>query len=467
MADVQGHIGMGEVAKSLGMKDKVDRKIKLVFLGAGSGFLESLVFDCMRIPGMNEVELVLVDIDTERLELAHQLCNKIVEAKGLRWSVAATTNRREVLPGADYVINCIEVSGTACVRHDYEIPKKYGVDQCIGDTCGPGGIMKGLRTVPVFLEVLKDMEELCPEAPVFNYTNPMSILCLAAHEASPVKVYGFCHGIQHTSSTLARYAGVPYEDMTWQCAGVNHIAWFTELRHAGRDLYPLLKQKIEEDQDLYEADPVRFDMMKHFGYFMTESSGHFSEYLPYYRKRDDLREKYCRPGYKGGSGFYAENWPTWRQEGDQNRREIIAGEKGFTNRKGKDLTLRTNEYASYVIEAMETNRPFVAYLTVSNESGLISNLPRDNVAEVACLVNRNGIQPTEFGTLPHQCAAVCDWNSRSYKLAAIACLERDREAAIHAMMVDPLTAAVCSPSEIRSMAEELFDAEKSFLPEGF
>jgi alpha-galactosidase len=429
---------------------------KIVFLGAGSFFFERLFIDVLNIPGANEGEMALVDIDPERLALAEQLGRKLVERTSSRWTVTAATDHRDALVGARYVINCIEVSGVTCVRHDNDIPAKHGIDQCIGDTAGPGGLFKGLRTFPAFHKILKAVETLCPDAWVLNYTNPMSILCLAAARSSRAKLIGLCHSVQGTSHQLAEYAGVPCDRMRWRCGGINHLSWFTELTHDGRDLYPVLFEKARNDPATYEKDPVRFDVMLHFGHFVTESSGHLSEYLPYYRKRRDLLKKYCRDGYLGGSGFYAREWPSWRQNCDNERRRRIAGAEPIA-------TQRSGEYASYIIEAMETDAPFVVHATVPN-TGLIDNLPQDGVVEVACTVDRNGITPRPFGKLPPQCAAVCDWNMRMYDLAATACIEKSREAAARALMLDPLTAAVCCPAEIRRMTEELFEAEREFLP---
>lgn len=459
MAQEDAHKGMGEVAESLGYKDKVSRPLTIVFLGAGSGFVEPLFNDILQTPGATG-EFRLVDIDERRLELAHKIVQHYLDYYGRSdWTITSTTDRRQALPGADYVISCVEVSGIDCVAFDYEIPLKYGVDQCIGDTGGPGGLMKALRTVPVWLDIVADIEELCPDAYVFNYTNPMSIMCLSTAMVSDANVFGFCHSVQGDSRGLAKAAGIGYDELEWECAGVNHLAWFTRLMHNGEDLYPMLHDKARTDKEWYEGNPVRCDMMLEFGYWISESSGHLSEYLPYYRKRDDLKEKYLRDKYRGGSGFYATEWPKWRKGRDEGIVKALAGEKEF--KPGP----RSHEYASYCIEAIETNRPFVAHLTVPN-TGLISNLPA-GVVEVACLCNRTGITPTYYGELPPHCATLCEWNMRMYELAAIACVERDREAAVHSLMVDPLTAAVCSPAEIRAMAEELFEAEKKFMPEGF
>ena len=311
-----GHFEHGKKANHLGILERVGRPMKIVFLGAGSGFFEKLFIDILNIPGADEGRMALVDVDAERLELAEQLGEAIVKAMGKRWTVTADSDRRRALPRADYVINCIEVSGVDCVRLDNDIPARYGVDQCIGDTIGPGGLFKALRTVPVFLEVLEDVEQLCPDAWLLNYTNPMSIMCLAAAYAGEANVVGLCHSVQGTSHQLADYAGVPYDQMRWRCGGINHLAWFTELTHHGEDLYPVLFEKARNDKETYELDPVRFDVMLHFGHFVTESSGHLSEYVPYYRKRRELVEKYCREGYRGGSGFYAGRRPRWRADCD-------------------------------------------------------------------------------------------------------------------------------------------------------
>jgi len=454
--NTQGHFAHSKRLGTLGMHDSIRRPIKVVFLGAGSGFLEQLFIDILSIPGADCGQIALVDIDAERLDLAEKLCRRIVELKSAGWTVSASTDRRELLGGADYIINCIEVSGVDCVRFDNDIPARYGVDQCIGDTIGPGGLFKALRTVPVFLDVLEDVEAICPEAWVLNYTNPMSIMCLAAAMASYANVVGLCHSVQGSSRRLAEYCRVPYDQLKWSCGGINHMAWFTELSHDGRDLYPDLIAKVQADADLWERDPVRFDMMIHFGAFVTESSGHCSEYVPYYRKRPELIEKYCRDEYLGGSGFYADQWPGWRTASDVRRRDILSGSVEIK-------ADRSVEYASRIIEAMETNRPVVIHGSVPN-GGLIENLPSDGVVEVACLADRNGITPTSFGLLRPQLAGLCRSNMGMYELAAIACVEKSRAAAEQALMLDPLTAAVCSPAEIRKMTAELFEAQAEFLP---
>jgi alpha-galactosidase len=295
-------------------------------------------------------------------------------------------------------------------------------------------------------------------------------------------VFGCCHGIQGTSHILAARAGVPYEEMVWECAGINHLAWFTKLEHNGLDLYPRLMRQARADVNRalrkgparrykrislsrwdipgYEQDLIRKDMMLHFGAFMTEGSGHFSEYIPYYRKRADLLKKYARPGYAGGSSFYADNWPKWRAAADRGRSDMVRGKEpiGWP---------RTWEYASWIVEAREKNSPVRVHLNVMNQhhggGPLISNLMYDGCVEVACMVNRNGVQPTVYGRLPANMAALCESNMRVFDLGANAAIHKSVELAIQALTLDPLTAAVCSPAEIKKMTLELFAAEKNFL----
>src|SRR5215813_5919603 len=316
---------------------------KVTNIGAGSAvFARQVMTDILAIDSLDRGTFALVDIDSERLDLARRIAERLVARAGKDWRVVASTERRDVLADSSFVVNSIEVAGRENVHHDYDIPLTYGVDQCIGDTIGPGGIFKALRTGPTWLEILEDVRRLCPEAIVLNYTNPMSILTLAAIRASGLQVVGLCHSVQSTSRLLARFLDMPYEDLERRCAGINHNAWFTELSAAGRDLYPRLRE-VARTPAIYEQDPVRFEVMMHFGAFVTESSGHFSEYVPYFRKRPDLVERYCREGYLGGTGFYADNWPTWRKKNDDSIREMLAGSHAMPFE-------RSHEYGSFIVE---------------------------------------------------------------------------------------------------------------------
>lgn len=472
---------------------RVRRPIRVAFLGAGSTFCPKLCRDVMMIEGAERGELRLVDVDTDRLQLTAQVVEGIVRDLGREggWSVQATSDQRQGLAGVEYVICCVEVSGLDCVGFDNDIPLQYGVDQCIGDTIGPGGVFKGLRTGPVIISILRDMVELCPGALLLNYSNPMCMMCLAAGRAFPqVPMVGLCHSVQGTSHLLADYAGVPYEELHWACAGINHLAWFTKLEHNGRDLYEdrLIAQfradiaaglreaaeglaahdaKHDEgvEQPYEQRDLVRKDMCVHFGAFITESSGHLSEYLPYYRKSDAGRAL-LRRAYHGGSRFYAGHWPAWRASMDQERRRWVSGEASI------ELE-RSWEYASWIIEAIEKNASLRIHGNVMNmpsgscgEVGkLITNLPGDGCVEVACLVDGNGVQPTRFGSLPPQMAAICSSNMAVFDLAADAIAYRSRVAATHALMLDPLCSAVLTPTEIQSMADEMFAAQAGYLPD--
>jgi len=463
-----GHIAHSKSAEEKGLPGQMRRPIKVTVMGAGSGFTPTLVRDILQIPGEQGGTVALVDIDTNRLDTMHKLIGKVIEFQGkTNWKVESSADRTQVLPGTDYIIICVEVSGTGSVRFDNDIPLKYGVSQCIGDTIGPGGLFKSLRTIPVWLDILKDAERLCPQAIVLNYTNPMSMMCLAAARTSFMPVVGLCHSVQGTGHLLAGRAGIPYDEMVWECAGINHLAWFTKLEHQGKSLYPILVEKAQRDvygtgEGREDSDIVRKDMMLHFGAFITESSGHLSEYLPYYRKRPELIERYTRTGYDGTTSFYADNWPNWRRSADETRLKMLNGEIGLEQK-------RSWEYGSWIIEAREKDVPHRIHGNVLNSVGdssgtLISNLPADGVVEVACMIDANGINPTRYGSLPPQMAALCDWNMRMYDLGATAAIERSKEAAIHALMLDPLTAACCSPAEIKAMTLELFDAEAEYLP---
>lgn len=427
---------------------------KVTFVGAGSAvFARQLMTDILAVDGIDQGTFALVDLDAARLELARKIGERLVELSGKRWTVQATTDRADVIEGSDYVINSIEVAGLKHVRADYDIPKRYGVDQCIGDTIGPGGIFKALRTGPVWLDIIADVARLAPRAVVLNYTNPMSILTLAAARSADLEVVGLCHSVQGTSRQLATYLAIPYDQLTWQCAGINHNAWFTTLQRDGQDLYPLLRERAKI-AEIYEQDPVRFEVMLHLGAFVTESSGHFSEYVPYFRKRPDLLAKYTRPGYLGENGFYANNWPEWRRANDELIASMLRGETPVP-------TARSHEYASTIVEAIELGREASIHGNVRNR-GWIENLP-DGCVEVECRVGRGGLKPVRFGALPEQLAALNRSHMAVHELVVEALLESDRSKAKYALMLDPLTAAVCSLEEIDRLFEEMWEAERSSL----
>lgn len=428
--------------------------VKVTLIGAGSAvFARQLMTDVLAIDGLEDGVFALVDIDAARLDLAKRIAERLVELSGKKWKVEASTNRMDVLEGTDYVINSIEVAGLQNVRFDYDIPMRYGVDQCIGDTIGPGGIFKALRTGPAWLDIVADVEQVAPDAVAMNYTNPMSILTLAALRSSDLQVVGLCHSVQGTSRQIAGYLDIDYQDLDWQCAGINHNAWFTKLERAGENLYPRLRERAR-DPEIYEQDPVRFEVMLNLGAFVTESSGHFSEYVPYFRKRPDLIKKYMRPGYLGESGFYANNWPRWRRVNDESIEAMLKGERPIPLE-------RSLEYGADIIEGIEDGKVARIHGNVLNK-GAIDNLPPGCV-EVECTVDRGGIHPTHFGALPEQLAALNRSHMAVHELVVEALMERDRQKAKYALMLDPLTAAVCSVEEIDRLFDEMWAAERESL----
>src|SRR5450759_3088859 len=399
---------------------------KVTFVGAGSAvFARQLITDILAVDGLDSGTFALVDVDLARLELARQIAERLVALSGKRWTVSASTDRTEVLEGSDYVINSIEVAGLEHVRADYAIPKRYGVDQCIGDTIGPGGQGEDRHRVAVV-----------------DYAR-----------SSDMEVVGLCHSVQGTSRQLASYLDIPYDRITWRCAGINHNAWFTTLEQDGEDLYPLLRRRAASPE-IYERDPVRFEVMLHLGAFVTESSGHFSEYVPYFRKRPDLLARYTRAGYLGESGFYANNWPDWRRANDELIASMLRGETPVPTERG-------HEYASAIVEAIELGREATIHGNVVNK-GWIDNLP-DGCVEVECRVDRGGLHPVHFGPLPEQLAALNRSHMAVHELVVQALFERDRQKAKCALMLDPLTAAVCSLEEIDRLFEEMGEAERGSL----
>ncbi len=438
---------------------------KVVLIGAGSmKFTATLVNDILSTPALQNTHFALVDIDPERLELARKLVQAIIDHHGTAAQVAVPADRRLALAGADYVILTILVGGTEAYRLDIEIPMKYGVGQCVGDTLGPGGIFRGLRTIPVLLDICHDMAELCPDALLLNYTNPMAILCMALAKGTNVRHVGLCHSVQGTAQMLATWIGAPYEEVSHWVAGINHQAWFLEFRWKGEDVYPLLRKRLQ-DPAIIGQEPVRTDLMKYFGYFVTESSGHASEYGPYFRKSEaqvaELVTRFTSP---------ADDWFDWGRTGGCLRRDQKQLEE-FTDTIRRQSELReripaerSREYCSYIIAAIETNQPTTINGNVPNQN-LITNLPEGCCVEVPCLVDGNGIRPCFVGELPEQLAALNRTNVNVQLLTVQGSLTGDREAIYHAAMLDPLTAAVCTLPQIRAMVDELFEAEESWLPQ--
>ena len=433
---------------------------RIVLTGAGSTvFTRNLCSDILLAPALQESTIVLMDIDADRLEQARGVVQAIADHRGVKPTIEATTDRREALRGADYVITTIQIGGLDAYTHDIEIPLRYGVGQCIGDTLGPGGVFRALRTIPVILDICRDMDEVAPDALLLNYVNPMAMVCWAVARDTGRPHVGLCHSVQGTAEMLAKWLDVPPPEMVYRCAGINHLAFYLSLSHDGEDLYPRLRETVERPE-IESQEPVRIDLFRHFGHFVTESSPHASEYVPYFRKTEELVEKtlvsrmdpnrYPRGwsvGRSAGPLRYIQSHPDWKS--------------GVPSEIPDD---RTHEYGSYIIEAMETGEPFVLNGNVPN-THLIANLPLGSCVEVPCLVDRNGIQPTTVGALPPQLAALMRTNIAVQELTVEAALTGNTDALHHAVALDPLTAAICTLPQIHAMVEELLIAEEQWLPQ--
>jgi alpha-galactosidase len=448
--------------------------LKLAFIGAGSlVFTRNLCSDILLVPALQNCTLALMDIDPARLEQARQVVQTIVDRRGLKTRIEATTDRRAAIRRADYVVTTFQQGGLEAYRTDIEIPQRYGVEQCVGDTLGPGGVFRALRTIPVLLDICRDMDARAPDALLLNYVNPMSANCWAVARAAGRPHVGLCHSVQGTSELLARWVGVSHHEVVYRCAGINHQAFFLEFRRRDRDLYPLIWQAIEKPE-IYAAEPVRIELMKHFGYFVTESSGHASEYVPYFRKTARMVEQDLVPRFKNPE----DHWFNWGRTGGylhycterlsrfQNEHAmLIAGGSSQSARGSGEIVPaeRTHEYGSFIVEAIETHRPTVIAGNVPN-AGLIANLPPGCCVEVPCLVDGRGIQPTVVGAMPPQLAALNRTNINVQELTVEAALTGSRDAIYHAVMLDPLTAAVCTLDQIHALVDEMIQVQADWLP---
>jgi alpha-galactosidase len=460
---------------------------KITFIGAGSTvFAKNLMGDILSYPELQDVTLSLHDIDEERLRTSEIVAHQVAKVTGARPTIEATTERRRALDGADYAIAMIQVGGyKPGTVTDFEIPKKYGLRQTIADTLGIGGIMRGLRTIPVLLDMCRDMEELCPDVTFLQYVNPMAMNCWAISRATSIKTVGLCHSVQGTAMQLARDIGVPYEDINYTCAGINHMAFYLtfERRTNGEseDLYPRIRQVLEEGR-VPDDNRVRYEIFKHFGYFVTESSEHFAEYVPWFIKRDrpDLLEEFNIPldEYIRRCEVQITGWGFMRQklenpELDLSEEFAAAMRKaGVEEAKLPRMVQRfenihevrqSHEYGSGIIHSMETGERRVFNGNVPNH-GLIDNLPEGCCVEVPCLVDKNGIQPTSVGTLPIQLAALMQTNINVQALTVEAALTRQREHIYHAAMLDPHTAAELDLNQIHDLVDDLIEAHGDWLP---
>ena len=434
---------------------------KIAFIGAGSlGFTRGLVRDILTFPLLKDATLSLMDIDPERLDFARQAVQRIVDMGHYPAKVEATLDRAEALAGADVVLVTILAAPTEIWRHDIEIPKKYGVDTNIGDTRGPSGIFRFLRTAPVMLSIAKDMEKYCPDATMLNYTNPMAMLCRTMLGETSIQLTGLCHSVQGTAEMLARWIGAPMDEVTYTCAGINHMAWYLKYEWKGEDAYPLIRKAVSEQPEVYNQEIVRNEMFLNLDYYVTESSGHNSEYNWWFRKRPDLIEKYCTTGTGWNPGEYAyivkeyeKREHTWKDE----------AKKWFASDTPISLE-RGHEYAAYIINALQGGEPFTFNGNVLN-TGLVTNLPQGACVEVPVWVSKKGFEPVHVGALPPQCAALTNLSSQIEEMTVEAALTGNPRLVFQAIANDPLTAAVCSLAEIKQMVNEMLEKNCQYLPQ--
>ncbi|MCD6520832.1 MAG: alpha-galactosidase [Anaerolineae bacterium] len=432
---------------------------KIAFIGAGSfGFTRNLVRDILTFPLLRDATLALMDIDAERLDFIKRAVDRIIAEGNYPAKVEVTMDRAEALKGADAVICTILAGGVQVWRHDIEIPAKYGVDINVGDSRGPAGIFRALRTIPVMLDIAHDIERYCPDAIFLNYTNPMAMLVRAIMRETDVLVTGLCHSVQGTAAMLARWIGAPIEEIDYLCAGLNHQAWYLKYEWNGKDAYPLIREAVKKPE-IYNEEIVRNEMFLHLGYYVTESSGHNSEYNWWFRKRPDLIERYCTHGTGWNPGTHAYILKEYLKREKNWKNDII---KWLEDPKPLNLE-RGHEYAAYIINAYMGGEPFKFNGNVANK-GLITNLPEDACVEVPVYVDRSGINPIHVGALPPQCAALNNITVASEEMAVEGCLTGDPTLVFQAIAYDPLTAAVLSLAEIKQMVNEMFEQNKDYLP---
>ena len=435
---------------------------KITFIGAGSlGFTAGLVRDILTFPRLQDATISLMDIDAERLGFAQKAATKLVEAGNHPAKVEATLDRVEALKGADVVLTTILSGSTEVWRHDIEIPKRYGVDINVGDTRGPSGIFRFLRTLPDMQAIVRDMEEHCPDAVLLNYTNPMAMLCAALQRETFIPVTGLCHSVQGTAMMLADWIGAPHDEITYTCAGINHMAWYLDYVWNGKDAYPLIHKAITEREEVYNEEQVRNEVYLALGYYITESSGHNSEYNWWFRKRPDLIEKYCTHGTGWNPGEYAYILKEY-----QNREDTW--KDMFTKRLeaplSEDDLRRGHEYATHIINALMGGEAFKFNGNVPN-TNLVTNLPQGACVEVPVFVDKAGFQPVHVGALPPECALMTNLSASIEEMAIQAAFDGDPVMVYRAICHDPLTASVLSLAEIKAMVNELFAQHKDYLPQ--
>ena len=473
---------------------------KIAFIGAGSTvFARNLLQDLFTFPELHDSTIALMDIDPARLADTEAVAKLLAQSACANPVIQATTDLRAALDGADYAINMIQVGGyRPSTVIDFEIPKRYGLRQTIGDTLGIGGIMRALRTIPVMVDFGRTMEEVCPDVLFLNYTNPMAMLCMAMNRATAIKTVGLCHSVHNTAAEIAHWLNVPFAEVNFLCAGINHVAFYVRSERNGEDLYPTLREFAAEHREP-GWERVRFEVLRHFGYFVTESSEHFSEYVPWFIKpgRDDLIQKFNIPldEYPARCEDQIADWADFRGaltssdpdamtryrearrgtlRGMQSRRIAVVEREDPTlaaklreealAERHEEASEHSGEYGTLIIQSMETDQPRVVYGNVANWHA-IAKLPASCTVEVPCVVDKNGVQPTMIGELPPQLAALMQTNINVQNLTVEAALTGNREHVYQAAMLDPHTAAELAPDEICAMVDELLAAHGAMIPE--
>ena len=434
---------------------------KFAFIGAGSfGFTRELIRDILSFPALSDCTLALMDIDPERLDAIRRAVERIVQEGKYPARVVATMDRVEALRDADGVITTILQGNCDVWQHDILIPKKYGVDTCVGDTRGPSGIFRFLRTVNPILDIARDIERYCPNAVYLNYTNPMAMLCRAVQGAYPqLTTSGLCHSVQGTAAMLAEWIGAPKNEISYTCAGINHQAFYTQYLWNGKDAYPLIRKAVTEREEIYNAEPVRNEMFLALGYYPTESSGHNSEYNAWFRKRPDLIEKYCTHGTNWNPGEYAYILKEYR-----NRETTWKGEIEKWFQEPVELK-RGEEYAAYIFNAILGDGEKFKFNGNVRNWNLVENLPYGCCVEVPVLASKRGLEAMHVGKLPPQLALLSGTSAQIEEMAVEGSLAGDKEMIYQAICYDPLTASVCSLKEIRDMVNEMFMQNEEWLPQ--
>ena len=427
---------------------------KIAMIGAGSVvFTQQFLNDLLQVEALQGVELCLMSPTLSKLEKIQAWAERACQKNDFRAQIRITTDRIAALQDADYVINTMKIGGSIEVL-DKEIPLRYGVNQAIGDSIGPGGVFRAARTVPVVLELVRDMEDYCPNALLLNYSNPMAMVCAAIGHNSQIHFSGMCHGIQTTLGLIAAFTDTPKREIEYDCAGINHMAWFLEINHKGVDLYPLLRENIEKPA-YYLSDKVRCETMRHFGYMMTESSEHLSEYLPWFRKRADLLAEFFNTESFGRTAGKVHS-----KEG----KRLLLNPIDLLDHEDGSLQPRSDEFCSHIIEAMETGKRFRFNGNIINQDH-IENLPDGACVEVPIVVDDGRLMPQKVGSLPAHLAALNMTNINMQMLGAQAAVNGDPEMLFAAVAMDPLTQAVCSLEETRNMVCDMIEAQKQFLPQ--